>query len=98
MKDEREEQRRFERQLARKNERLRRFRTEGDRGIWFGLGMFGLVGWSIAVPVLLGTAIGVWLDGRFGGGIRWTLSLMVGGLVFGGMNVWNWLERQREDE
>ena len=32
----------------------------GDLG-WFGLGMMRLVGWSVAVPTLLGAAIGLWL-------------------------------------
>ena len=27
-------------------------------GVWFGLGMMGLIGWSVVVPTLLGTALG----------------------------------------
>ena len=26
-------------------------------GIWFGLGMMGLIGWSVAIPTLLGAAL-----------------------------------------
>jgi predicted F0F1-ATPase subunit len=33
-------------------------------GVWFGLGMMGLIGWSVAVPTLLGAALGLWLDSR----------------------------------
>ena len=31
-------------------------------GVWFGLGMMGLIGWSVAIPTLLGAALGLWLD------------------------------------
>jgi len=26
-------------------------------GVWFGLGMMGLIGWSVVVPTLLGAAL-----------------------------------------
>ena len=31
-------------------------------GVWFGLGLMGVVGWSVVVPTLLGAALGIWLD------------------------------------
>ena len=42
-------------------------------GVWFGLGMMGLIGWSVVVPTLLGAALGIWLDKRHPGSIpgRW---------------------------
>lgn len=88
---------RFERDVAAKEARMRLARKSGGRGIWFGLGMFGLVGWSVSVPVLLATLLGVYLDRRTGGGIRWTLSLMTLGFLLGGINAWNWVERSRID-
>ena len=36
----------LERALEGKAARKLRAREEGDRGVWFGLGMMGLVGWS----------------------------------------------------
>ena len=51
-------------QIGQKAARKHRARQRQDRGVWFGLGMFGLVGWSIAVPTLAGIALGVWLDTR----------------------------------
>ena len=42
------------------------------QGVWFGLGMMGLVGWSVVVPTLLGAALGNWLDGHYAGGHSWT--------------------------
>jgi ATP synthase protein I len=43
------------------------------RTVWFGLGMMGLIGWSVAIPTLLGAALGLWLDKRHPGAIpgRW---------------------------
>ena len=32
-------------------------RRNSTPGVWFGLGMMGLVGWSVVVPTLLGAAL-----------------------------------------
>ena len=37
-------------------------RRNSGQGVWFGLGMMGLIGWSVVIPTLLGTALGIWLD------------------------------------
>ena len=66
-------------------------RREGVHGVWFGLGMMGLIGWSVAVPTLLGTALGLWLDRRFPGAHPWTLALLVAGLTIGCLNAWLWI-------
>ena len=66
------------------------------QGVWFGLGMMGLVGWSVSIPTLLGTALGVWLDGRHPGGHSWTLALLVGGLSAGGLNAWYWIAQEEK--
>ena len=60
---------------------------------WLGLGMMGLVGWSVAIPTLLGAALGLWLDDRFSGH-SWTLALLVAGLVLGCLNAWHWVAEQ----
>lgn len=95
---ERESDRFFEQRITRREERLRRARARPDRTIAVGLGTFGLVGWTIALPMFLGTLLGLWLDNRMGGGVRWTLGLMMLGLIIGASNVWAWLERQRREE
>ena len=46
---------------------------------WFGLGMFGLVGWAVAVPIVVGTALGRWIDARWPGDMSWTLALLLAG-------------------
>jgi ATP synthase protein I len=63
-------------------------------GVWFGLGMMGIIGWSVAIPTLLGAALGLWLDQRYPGGRSWTLALLVAGLTIGCFNAWHWVARE----
>jgi ATP synthase protein I len=63
-------------------------------GVWFGLGMMGIVGWSVAVPTLLGAGLGLWLDHHHPGRHAWTLALLVAGLVIGCMNAWHWVAKE----
>lgn len=63
-------------------------------GVWFGLGMMGLVGWTVAVPTLLGAALGVWLDKHHSGSHSWTLMLLVFGLILGCFNAWHWVTKE----
>lgn len=63
-------------------------------GVWFGLGMMGLVGWSVVIPTLLGALLGLWLDRRLPGGHSWTLALLVAGLTLGCLNAWHWVTKE----
>jgi ATP synthase protein I len=58
--------------------------------------MFGLVGWSVAVPTLAGIFIGLWIDVKRPGHYSWTLMLMMIGLVLGCVNAWLWISRERD--
>ena len=69
-------------------------RREGTPGVWFGLGMMGLVGWSVVLPTLLGAALGQWLDRTHPAGRSWTLALLVAGLLLGCLNAWRWVAAQ----
>ena len=64
------------------------------RTVWFGLGMIGLIGWSVAIPTLLGALLGLWLDQRYPGGRSWTLALLVVGLAIGCLNAWHWVVKE----
>ena len=77
-----------------KAERKIRARRNPAPGVWFGLGMMGLVGWSVVVPTLLGAALGLWLDQHHPGKHAWTLALLVVGLAIGCVNAWYWIAQQ----
>lgn len=67
-----------------------------SRGLWFGLGMMGLIGWSVVVPTLLGAALGIWLDKKHPGTHSWTLALLVAGLAIGCLNAWHWVDKEEK--
>jgi len=86
------------RDVGRKAERRLKARRQRDRGLWFGLGMFGLVGWSVAVPTLLGILVGLWLDSVSEGRVSWTLTFLILGVALGCMNAWYWVRRESQHE
>ena len=81
-------------QVGLKAARKLKARRNPTQGIWFGLGMMGLIGWSVAVPTLLGAALGLWLDRHHAGERSWTLALLVAGLVIGCLNAWHWVAKE----
>lgn len=81
-------------QIGAKAARKLRARSDSEQGVWFGLGMMGLVGWSVVVPTLLGAMLGMWLDKHHPGKHAWTLALLVGGLVIGCFNAWRWVSQE----
>lgn len=89
---------RFDQLVGRKALRKELARAGADRGAWFWLGMFGLVGWSIAVPTLLGIALGLWMDRIWPGRVSWTLTLLIVGVALGCWNAWRWIHRETPKE
>lgn len=85
----------FCKQISDKAQRKLKARRD-PAGVWFGLGMMGLIGWSVAVPTLIGAALGLWLDKRHAGQHSWTLALLVAGLIFGCLNAWRWIRAEEK--
>ncbi len=65
--------------------------------VWFGLGAFGIIGWAVAVPTVLLTSLGIWLDARYPTHFSWALALLVAGIVLGCVNAWYWVRREHGD-
>jgi len=84
----------FSRQVDVKAARKLKAQRHVTRTVWSGLGMVGLVGWSVVMPTLLGAALGIWLDSHYPGGRSWTLALLVGGLALGCLNAWHWVAKE----
>ncbi len=82
------------RKIAAKEARKLRARSEKDEGIWYGLGMMGVIGWSVTIPTLLGIALGVWIDVRWPSRFSWTLMLLFLGVVLGCLNAWYWVKKE----
>jgi len=72
-------------------------KKRGVLGIWSGLGMMGLIGWSVTVPTLLGAALGYWIDKRFPDSYSWTLTIMLLGLIVGCGNAWHWVNNEKRE-
>lgn len=94
-KDRREE---LARTVGEKERRKARARDRPDRTLLFGMGMFGLVGWSVALPTLAGLALGIWLDRRLPVPFSWTLTLLISGVIVGCLNAWYWVSRESREE
>lgn len=63
--------------------------------VWSGLGMLGLIGWSVCLPTLLGAWLGQWLDRCHTGTHSWTLALLVIGLCLGCANAGHWIGKEQ---
>jgi len=88
----------LEKQVGVKESRKMKGRREKDRSIWFGLGMFGLIGWSVAIPTLIGVAVGIWIDNTWPSRFSWTLMLLFIGVILGCVNAWYWVKRESRRE
>lgn len=86
-------------EIGRSARRKLKGRQQDRRTAWFGLGMFGLVGWAVAVPTLLGILLGLWLDERWPQErLSWTLTLLLLGVILGCLNAWYWVSQESRDE
>ncbi len=84
----------FSRQVGVQAVRKLRARREGTKSVWFGLGMSGLVGWSVTIPTLIGAALGLWVDKHYPTPYSWTLMLLLMGLIIGCLNAWRWVNSE----
>jgi ATP synthase protein I len=84
----------FVSQVVAKAARKLKAQRASQRPTWFGLGMLGTIGWSVAVPTLAGALIGAWWDRHHPGPRSWTLPLLVAGLILGCANAWHWISAE----
>jgi len=61
------------------------------------LGMFGIIGWTVAVPTLLGAALGIWLDKKHPESFSWTLTFLILGLFAGCLIAWHWITKEHKE-
>jgi len=86
----------FIEKIERKEKRKLRAQRKKGQGIWFGLGLFGVIGWSVMIPTVIGIAVGIWADKRWPSHISWTLTFLFAGIILGCLNAWYWVEKERK--
>jgi ATP synthase protein I len=85
----------FTEQVAKKEAlRIKGLRHK-DETVWFGLGMFGIVGWAVAIPTLVGIAFGLWIDRTWPSRYSWALMFLIAGVLVGCMNAVYWVRKVR---
>lgn len=87
----------FSRQVAGKEKRKLEALRNTRRSVWLGLGMFGMIGWSVAAPMLLGALLGIWLDKNYPQSFSWTLSFIVLGIVTGIAIAAKWVSKEDKE-
>jgi len=83
------------RSLERDVGRLKR-RERSAESFWRSLSVLGTVGWSITLPALAGVWLGRRLDMSFDTGVRFTLMLMVAGVMLGSAVAWRVVREHRK--
>jgi ATP synthase protein I len=63
--------------------------------VWSGFATFGMIGWAVSTPALLGALLGLWLDHSHPGIHSWTLALLIAGLCLGCASAWRWVAAQQ---
>ncbi len=88
---------RFSQQVSTQAARKLKAQRGSAKTIWFGLGMSGLIGWSVTIPTLIGTALGIWIDKHYPSTYSWTLMLLLMGLIIGCLNAWHWVHSEYKE-
>lgn len=80
--------------IGRRVERMKNARDNPGPSPLRGIGTFGMIGWSIVVPTVGGAFLGLWLDQVAPQDFKWTIALILGGVVLGGIIAWRWIDRE----
>ncbi|HSA86125.1 MAG TPA: AtpZ/AtpI family protein [Nitrospira sp.] len=82
----------LQRRISKQVDRMRQ--ADKDRPTLLAQTIYlGTLGVLLVVPVIVGAYLGRWLDGMVEGySMRWTLSLIIGGVVLGAFNVYRFIK------
>lgn len=81
--------------IRRRAERMQKTRDEPKYSPLTGLGVFGVIGWSVAMPTVGGAFLGLWLNRVAPQSFSWPIALILGGVVVGAMVAWSWIDKER---
>ncbi|WP_319779479.1 AtpZ/AtpI family protein [Maridesulfovibrio sp.] len=85
----------FRQTVGSKEQRRIRAEQTGTVGTWSAFGAMGAVGWLVALPVVLGSLLGAWLDYRWPAEINWTMTMLGTGLAVGCLLAGIWMNREK---
>lgn len=91
------EAKKFSKKVGEKAQRKLKALHNDKKSVWFGLGMMGIVGWTIVVPTLLGALLGIWLDKKYPETFSWTLTGLILGLLAGCLIAWRWINKEHNE-
>ncbi|MHC5038113.1 MAG: AtpZ/AtpI family protein [Planctomycetota bacterium] len=81
------------REIEMRSARKKREAEYRDRGFWTGVGVMGLVGWSVILPAVLGAYLGLWIDRELGLSRIFSGGLALLGLCAGCWNAWRMVRK-----
>ena len=84
-------------QIARQAKRMKSARDHPGPSPLRGIGTFGMIGWSIAVPTVGGAFLGLWLDRVAPQRFSWPIALILGGVVLGSFIAAAWINKEGGD-
>ena len=63
--------------IRRRAERMQQMRNEPKYSPLNGLGVFGVIGWSVALPTVAGAFLGMWLNRVAPQSFSWPMALIL---------------------
>ncbi len=86
----------FGEQISRKARRKSKLAHQPSPSIWSSFSLFGVVGWSVAIPTVLAIVVGIWLDRSIQDHHSWTLVMLPIGLAIGCALAWHWIRHEQQ--
>lgn len=83
--------------IRRRVEHMQKTRSSRAPSPLRGLGAFGMIGWSIAVPTVGGALLGLWLNRVAPQSFSWPIALILGGVFVGVLIAWSWVSKEQDD-
>ncbi len=81
-------------QIGQRARRMQAARDDPGPSPLRGIGTFGMIGWSVAVPTVGGAFLGLWLDRVAPQQFSWTIALILGGVALGALLAWAWIGKE----
>lgn len=81
--------------IRRRAKRMEESRNAPKYSPLSGLGVFGVIGWSVAIPTVAGAFLGMWLNRVAPQDFSWPIALILGGVVVGALVAWSWIDKNQ---